>query len=167
MPVPAGSDVVSGDARGRPTRADEAGVVRHWGRWAHDRRRSPTPSRPPVSGVLAGITTVVALALAGLGAVSTLARRRIGLAHLAAAGALEALLLLQAGLALARLAGGYRPEETATFLGYLAGVVLMPVAGVLWARSEPSRWAGTVVGIAALVSAVMVWRLVQLWETGA
>ena len=120
-----------------------------------------------MSGVLAGITTVVALALAGLGAVSTLARRRIGLAHLAAAAALEGLLLLQAGLALARLAGGYRPEETATFLGYLAGVVLMPVAGVLWARSEPSRWAGTVVGIAALVSAVMVWRLVQLWGTGA
>ena len=120
-----------------------------------------------MSGVLAGVTTVVALALAVLGAVSTLARRRIGLAHLAAAGALEALLLLQAGIALARLAGGYRPEETATFLGYLAGVVLMPVAGVLWARSEPSRWAGTVVGIAALVSAVMVWRLVQLWGTGA
>ena len=116
-----------------------------------------------MSGVLAGITTVVALALAALGAVSTVTRRRIGLAHLVAAGALEVLLLVQAVLALAQLAGGHRPEDTATFLGYLAGVVLVPVAGVLWARSEPSRWAGTVVGIAALVSAVMVWRLVQLW----
>ncbi len=117
-----------------------------------------------VSGILAVAATVVALALAALGAVSTVTRRRIGLAHLAAAGLLEALLLVQAGLALVRLSGGYRPEDTATFLGYLGGVVLLPVAGVLWARSEPSRWAGTVVGIAALVAAVMVWRLVQLWE---
>ena len=117
-----------------------------------------------MSGLLAGTATVVALALAALGAVSTLTRRRIGLAHLAVAAVLEAVLLVQAVLAVVRLAGGYRPEDTATFLGYLGGVVLLPVAGVLWARTEHSRWAGTVIGIAALVSAVMVWRLVQLWE---
>ena len=116
-----------------------------------------------MSGALAGVTTVVALALAALGAVSTLTRRRIGLAHLAVAGVLEALLLVQAAMALGQMAGGHRPDDTATFLGYLSGVVLVPVAGVLWARSEPSRWAGTVIGVAALVSAVMVWRLVQLW----
>ena len=121
-----------------------------------------------MSAPLVWAATVVAFALAALGALSTLTRRRIGLAHLAAAGALEALLLLQAGVALARLAGGYRPEDTATFLGYLGGVVLVPVAGVLWARSEPSRWAGTVIGVAALTVAVMVWRLLQLWgEAGA
>ena len=117
-----------------------------------------------MSTALVWAATVVALLLAGLGALSTLTRRRTGLAHLAAAGLLEALLLVQVVVALVRLGGGYRPEETATFLGYLAGVVLVPVAGVLWARSEPSRWAGTVVGIAGLVVAVMVWRLLQLWE---
>jgi hypothetical protein len=116
-----------------------------------------------VSPLLAWAATAAALALAALGALSTLTRRRIGLAHLAVAGVLEALLLLQAAIAVVRLTGGARPEEPATFLGYLAGVVLVPVAGVLWARSEPSRWAGTVVGVAALVAAVMVWRLVQLW----
>ncbi len=126
-----------------------------------EQRRAREDGR--VSGILVGAATVAALALAALGALSTLTRRRIGLAHLAAAGLLEALLLVQAGLALVRLSGGYRPEDTATFLGYLGGVVLLPVAGVLGARSEPSRWAGTVVGIAALVAAVMVWRLVQLW----
>lgn len=121
-----------------------------------------------MSGILAGAATVVALALAALGALSTLTRRRIGIAHVAVAALLEALLLVQAGLAVVRLVGGHRPEDTATFLGYLGGVVLLPVAGVLWARSEPSRWAGTVIGIAALAAAVMVWRLVQLWEaTGA
>ena len=117
---------------------------------------------------LVWVATVVALILAGLGALSTLTRRRTGPAHLATAAVLEAVLVVQAVLAVVRLAGGYRPEETATFLGYLAGVVLVPVAGVLWSRNEPSRWAGTVIGIAALVAAVMVWRLLHLWEaTGA
>ena len=117
-----------------------------------------------MSLALVWAATVVALLLAGLGALSTLTRRRTGLAHLATAAVLEGVLLVQAVVALVRLAGGYRPEETATFLGYLAGVVLVPVAGVLWSRGEPSRWAGTVIGIAALVTAVMVWRLLHLWE---
>ena len=104
----------------------------------------------------------VLVALAGLA--STLARRRIGLVHLAGAAVLEVLLLVQAVVAGAALAGGERPPETATFLGYLGGVVLLPVAGVLWSRTEPSRWAGTVLAVASLVTAVMVWRLVQLWE---
>ncbi len=117
-----------------------------------------------MSVVLVWLATVVALALAVLGALSTLTRRRTGSAHLLTATVLEAVLLVQAGLAVARLTGGYRPEDTATFLGYLGTVVLMPVAGVLWSRSEPSRWAGTIIGFAALVVAAMVWRLLQLWE---
>ena len=118
-----------------------------------------------MSIVLVWVATAVALLLAALGALSTLTRRRTGPAHLAAAAVLEAVLVLQAGVAVARLAGGHRPEETATFLGYLAGALLMPVAGVLWSRNEPSRWAGTVIGIAALVTAVMLQRLLQLWGT--
>ena len=121
-----------------------------------------------MSPTLAWAATAAALAVAALGALSTLTRRRIGLAHLVATGVLEGVLLLQAGLAVARLAGGARPEEPATFLGYLAGAVLVPGAEVRWARGEPRRWAGTVVGVAALTTAVMVWRLVQLWgDAGA
>ncbi len=112
--------------------------------------------------VWSATTVAVLVALAGL--VSTLARRRIGLLHLAGAAVLEVLLVVQAVVAAAALAGGQRPPETATFVGYLAGVVLLPVAGVLWSRTEPSRWAGTVLAVASLVTAVMIWRLVQLWE---
>ena len=108
--------------------------------------------------------TAVAVLLAVLGVASTLARRRIGLLHLVVAGVLEALLLVQAVIALIAMAGGTTPPETATFLGYLAGVVLVPVAGSLWARAERTRWAGTVMAVAAAVVAVMVWRLLQLWE---
>ena len=59
---------------------------------------------------------------------------------------------------------GHRPPEAATFVGYLAGIVLVPVAGVLWARTERTRWAGTVLAVAAAVVGVMIWRLLQLWE---
>jgi hypothetical protein len=108
--------------------------------------------------------TAVAVALALLGVASTLARRRIGVVHLAVAGLLEALLVAQAVVVAVAMAGGERPAETATFLGYLFGVVLVPVAGALWARNEQTRWAGTVIAVAAAVVGVMAWRLLQLWE---
>jgi hypothetical protein len=121
-----------------------------------------------VTPLLVGTITVVALFVTLLGVLSTLARRRIGLVHLVAAGVLEGLLLLQAALATAALAGGERPEDTPTFVSYLIGVLLVPVAGVLWARTERTRWAGTVLAVAGAVVAVMAWRLLQLWEaTGA
>jgi hypothetical protein len=117
-----------------------------------------------VQALLVVAITVVAVALALLGLVSTLARRRIGLLHLGVAAVLEVLLLVQAVLAVVAMADGDTPPETATFSGYLAGIVLVPVAGSLWARTERTRWAGTVIAVAAAVVAVMVWRLMQLWE---
>ncbi|GHE09468.1 hypothetical protein [Klenkia taihuensis] len=117
-----------------------------------------------MSTPLVALASAVALVLAALGGLSTALRRRTGLAHLVAAGALQAVLLVQLVLVVVAMAGGQRPPETATFLAYLVSVVLVPVAGVLWARSEPTRWAGTVLAVAGLVVAVMVWRLLQLWE---
>ena len=113
---------------------------------------------------LVGAITAVALLLAVLGIASTLARRQIGLLHLWVTGVLEVLLLIQAALAVAAMTGGDTPPETATFLGYLSGIVLVPIAGGLWARSERTRWAGTVLAVAAAVVGVMAWRLLQLWE---
>jgi dolichyl-phosphate-mannose--protein O-mannosyl transferase len=117
-----------------------------------------------VSTPLVVAASAVAVVLAALGGLSTALRRRIGTAHLAGTGLLEALLVVQAVLAAADLAGGHRPAELATFLAYLVSVVLLPVAGLLWARSEPTRWAGTVLGVAGLAVAVMLWRLLDLWE---
>ena len=112
--------------------------------------------------------TVVAGVLTVLGLASTVAGRRIGVLHLAGAALLEVLLLVQAVLAVVAMAGGDTPADTPTFLGYLSGALLIPVAGALWARSEPTRWAGTVLAVAAAAIGVMVWRLLQLWEaTGA
>ena len=114
--------------------------------------------------LLVGPITVVALLLAAVGAASSLAGRRIGLVHMAGAGLLELLLLLQAGIAGAAMVGGTGPADPPTFVSYLIGVLLVPIAGVLWAGTERTRWAGTVIAVAALVVTVMVWRLLQLWE---
>jgi hypothetical protein len=116
-----------------------------------------------VSTALVSAITVVAVLLAVLGGAAMVARRRIGLVHVAGAVLLEVLLLVQAAVAVVAMAGGERPPETATFVGYLVGVVLVPVAGILWARTEPTRWAGGVIVVAGLVVAVMAWRLLQLW----
>jgi len=116
-----------------------------------------------VSTALAWTVTALALLLAVVGAASTLARRRMGLIHWIVVGLLEAALLVQAVVAVVRLAGGHRVAETATFYGYLAGIVLVPVIGAGWAWSERTKWAGTQLAVAGLAVAVMVWRLVQLW----
>lgn len=117
--------------------------------------------------VLVVAITVVAVLLVAAGVASTLARRRVGLVHLVLAGVLEVLLVVQAVLALVAMDGD-TPADAPTFLGYLAGIVLIPVAGVLWARTEVTRWAGTVLAVAGASVGVMVWRLLELWEaTGA
>ncbi|MPR00407.1 hypothetical protein GB931_21280 [Modestobacter sp. I12A-02628] len=121
-----------------------------------------------MSTTLVAVVTVLALVVAALGITSTLLRRRTGLVHLVAAGLLEAALVVQAVLAVVQLVGGTRPPETSTFVAYLLSVLLIPVAGALWSRTEPTRWAGTVLAVAGLVVAVMIWRCLQLWEaTGA
>ena len=117
-----------------------------------------------MSPLLVVVTTVVALALALLGLAATIARRRIGLVHVVGALVLEALLVVQTVLVCIALVDGQRPVELATFLSYLVGVLLVPVAGLLWARTEPTRWAGTVIAVAGGAVAVMVWRLLKLWE---
>jgi hypothetical protein len=117
-----------------------------------------------VSPVLVVVTTGIAVLLALLGLAATLARRRIGLVHVGGVLLLEALLVVQTVLVGIALIDGERPEDAATFLSYLAGVLLVPVAGLLWARTEPSRWAGTVIAVAGAAVAVMVWRLLKLWE---
>jgi hypothetical protein len=117
-----------------------------------------------VTTALVVAITVIGAVVAALGVAGTLAGRRIGLIHLLATGVLEAALLLQALLAVVALTQGHRPAELATFLSYLIAVLLVPVAGLLWARSEPTKWAGTVLAVAAAVAAVMGWRLLQLWQ---
>jgi hypothetical protein len=117
-----------------------------------------------VSQPLVITATVVAGVLVLVGVASTLARRRMGLLHWIVVGALEAVLLVQAIVAVVAVSDGHQLAETATFYGYLGGVLLVPAVGAGWAWSERTRWAGAQLAVAGLAVVVMVWRLVQLWE---
>lgn len=87
----------------------------------------------------------------------------IGRPHLVGLIALEAAVVAQAVVVVVRLAGGERPEEYATFLGYLVtSVVFLPLAVGL-SFMERTRWGAVIAGGGCVVVAVLALRLQQLW----
>ena len=77
--------------------------------------------------------------------------------------ALSLVVLVQAIVAAVRLVGGERPEDLATFVGYLLTAALLMPAGLSLARMEPTRWGSVIAGGASLVVAVLTLRLLQVW----
>jgi hypothetical protein len=118
-----------------------------------------------VVDALAVSLIVGALALAGLGLVTTALNRRVGAVLLAAAAVGEAGLLAQVVWAVVKLAGGERPAGgLPVFIGYLAGsLVILPVAAA-WGLGERSRWGPAVVAAGFLVIAVLIVRMQQVWH---
>jgi hypothetical protein len=96
--------------------------------------------------------------------VTTLRRRAIGLAELAAMAVVEALVIAQVAVSVWHLATGGRPRELPTFIGYLAAIlIVLPIAGLL-ARLEPTRWGSLVATVGCLVVPVLIVRLNQVWH---
>ncbi|MGP3969153.1 hypothetical protein [Streptomyces sp. 6N223] len=78
------------------------------------------------------------------------------------------LTLVQAGIAVAQLAGDERPAGggTALFVSYLVAVPLcLPVVAVV-ALGERSRWGSVTVAAGAVVVAALELRLADLWAGG-
>ncbi|MBO3752037.1 hypothetical protein J5X84_38725 [Streptosporangiaceae bacterium NEAU-GS5] len=111
----------------------------------------------PLSPWLIGAALVVALA-ALVAAIRDRPMRRMILVGLAL---LELGLVVQAVLALIGLG---EVGEKGTFIGYLIGVLAIPPAAVWWGRAEPTRYGTGVIAVAAFTVAVMVGRLVQIWN---
>ena len=116
-----------------------------------------------VNGAVPTTIIVAGLALAAYGLLMTALNRRMGIGLLAALGVLEILLLVLAGLIVAKLAGGGRPASLATLIGYLIAMPLVPVAAGFWGLLERSRWGSAVVAVAGLVAAVLMVRLHEIW----
>jgi hypothetical protein len=116
-----------------------------------------------VSGVVPTTIIVAGLVLAGYALLMTALNRRMSVILLAALGVLEILLLVEVGLIVARLAGGGRPAQLATLIGYLCATPLIPVAAAFWGLLERSRWGPAVIAAAGLVAAVLMVRLHQIW----
>jgi hypothetical protein len=76
----------------------------------------------------------------------------------------EAALLVQVVIALIRLIGGRQLNEPVTFVAYSIGVLLALPLGFYLAREERTRWGSLCLCFTAVVVAVMVLRLLQLWQ---
>jgi len=74
-------------------------------------------------------------------------------------------LVLGIALGMKDLAAGPPPDRV-TLYGYLLTALLLAVGGGWIGIFERSRWGSLVIGVAALVSAVLLMRLHQIWPGG-
>jgi hypothetical protein len=118
-----------------------------------------------VEPALVAVVQGLALLLAVVALVLTLRDARPPRVLLQGLLLLQALVLAQAVLALARLGGWDGP--TGELLGYLAVGFLLVPAGMLLAVEERTRWGTAVLGAACLVLAVVAERLDAVWALGA
>lgn len=112
------------------------------------------------------VVTVVASALlaAVAGLLAAARDRPCGRVTLALVALAALATAVQSVVATVGLVQGRRPPELATFVGYLAGiVVVLPLAGG-WALAERTRWSGVVVAVGGFTVAVMTARLLLLWR---
>jgi hypothetical protein len=116
-----------------------------------------------VNGAVPTTIIVAGLLLAGYALLTTARNRRMDIGLLAAVGVLEILLLVEVGFVVARLAGGGRPAQLATLIGYLIAMPFIPLAAAFWGALERSRWGPAVIAVAGLVAAVLMARLHQIW----
>lgn len=120
--------------------------------------------------VLAAVLTYLALALAVWSAALTVVNKPIelrewhGLWLYGLVLVLEVGLLAQLVVGIVQLATDDRRIETATFLGYLITMVLIPPVAGFWALLERTRWGPVVMVVACLTIPVLVIRLRQVWE---
>ena len=97
-------------------------------------------------------TTIIVVSLLGAAysLVTALRDRAMDWGHLVALGVVEVLLVLQAVLGFLKLADDEGPRDSATFIGYMLGILLIPAAGAGWGMLERSRWGPGVIVVACL-----------------
>jgi hypothetical protein len=113
---------------------------------------------------LATAVIVGALLMAGWSLLTAIRDRAIGFAHLVGFAVVEVVVLAQIVVAVARMVGGERPAELATFIGYLFAALAVLPAGAALALMERTRWGSVTAAVAALVLPILVVRLQQVWH---
>jgi hypothetical protein len=89
--------------------------------------------------------------------------RWIDWSHLGGLIVVEAALIAQGVVAVVRIARGEHPAQFATFLGYLVTSLVMVPLVVVLSFMERTRWGSVIAGSGAVVVAVLVLRLQQVW----
>ncbi|MBW9205018.1 hypothetical protein KV102_01925 [Mumia sp. zg.B53] len=112
----------------------------------------------------AWFVALAAVAVAGYAAFLLVRDRPVDNPLFYAAAALEVLVVVQTVAGCVALANTGRDVEGVTFVGYLLTCVLIPPAAVIWGVAEKTRWGTGVVVVGMLTVAVLVARLVQIWN---
>jgi hypothetical protein len=107
---------------------------------------------------------VSSLALGAIGGGAAMLGRAPGRVLLAGSVLVELVVVVQAVTAVVLLVRGDRPAETATFVAYLVGALLVLPVTVLWSLAERTRWSSLVVAMGGLTVAVMTVRMQVLWR---
>ncbi|MFG2042603.1 hypothetical protein [Dactylosporangium sp. NPDC048998] len=118
-------------------------------------------------GPLAVAIHVLSLALAAWAFAEFFRRREPTRPLFAGLGVVELLVLVQVVVLVVRLAGGQGPSaggDQVTLVGYLLTAALLPPAGAVLARMEPTRWGSLLIGAAAVIVPVLILRLGQIWN---
>jgi hypothetical protein len=136
-------------------------------RWGEAGLEPAWHGSPVHSGLVAAVVTLALLASA-CGVVDAVRDRAPGRITLAVAALGAVVTLVQSLVAGVDLVRGGRPPETATYIGYLVGIVVVLPLAVAWSVAERTRWSGVVVAVGGFTVAIMTARLVMLARgTGA
>lgn len=115
-------------------------------------------------GWLAGTMIALSLAAAVWFLLLSARDRPVQAVHLLAMAVLEVGLLVQVVVAAVLLARGHDVPAQGTFIGYLAGsLVVLPVGAFLGA-GERSKWGSVAAGVACLTVPVLIVRMQDLWS---
>lgn len=114
------------------------------------------------------ITLIVVACAAGLLClVLGFAGRRPSDLSVGALALVELLVIAQIVISIvAPFAGNPPVGDPLEFWMYLVSAALLPLAAVVWAFVERSRWATVVMGVVGLALAVMSWRMGVIWTLG-
>ena len=108
------------------------------------------------------ILIVASLLLAVVSGVYVALDRSPDSALVALAGLLEVGFIAQAIIGIVQVTGGDDVTSPVTFIGYLLATLLVLPIGVLWSLAERSRGATAVLIVAAVTTAFLAVRVVQL-----
>ena len=112
---------------------------------------------------LSVLVAAAAMVVAGWAGWFVVRDRAVVLRQLVGAAVVEALLLVEVLVAVARAVAGSAPADPPTFWGYaVTTLVVLPLAA-LWGFAERTRWSSVVLLLASLTVAFLQLRMLQVW----
>ena len=113
--------------------------------------------------LLTWLVVALCVALGGWAAVRALRDRPVILRQLFAAGAIEAVLLVQLVVVGVLQARGATVTEPVTLWGYLVSLLFVLPAAAVVSFLERTRWSSVILVVAALTTGFLQYRVLVLW----